>query len=74
MSPDRYWILIIAAVICLGLSIAGGLMYPLNARGIFEIIVYEIGVIIVVIGLFYLIYERGPPDEVIEARKISQSD
>ncbi|MHA1480285.1 MAG: hypothetical protein ACTSQZ_02525 [Candidatus Thorarchaeota archaeon] len=49
-------------------------MYPLNARGIFEIIVYEIGVIIVVIGLFYLIYERGPPDEVIEARKISQSD
>ena len=74
MSPDRYWILIIAAVICVGLSIAGGLMYPLNARGIFEIILFEISAIIVIFGLFRLIYEKGLPDEVTEARKITQSD
>lgn len=74
MSPDRYWILIIAAVICVGLSIAGGLMYPLNARGIFEIILFEISTIIVIFGLFRLIYKRGLPDEVTEARKTTQSD
>ena len=74
MSPDRYWILIIAAVICVGLTIAGGLMYPLNARGIFEIIIFEIGVLIVIFGLFRLIYARGLPDEVVEAKKSTQSD
>ena len=74
MSPDRYWILIIAAVICVGLAIAGGLMYPLNARGIFEILLFEISVIIVIFGLFRLIYDRGLPDEATEARKGTQSD
>jgi len=74
MSPDRYWILIIAAVICAGLVIACGFMYPLNARGIFEILLFEISVIIVIFGLFRLIYVRGLPDEVTEARKGTQSD
>jgi len=74
MSPDRYWILIIAAVICVGLAIAGGLMYPLNACGIFEILLFEISVIIVIFGLIRLIYDRGLPDEVTEARKGTQSD
>ena len=74
MSPDRNWILIIAAVICVGLAIAGALMYPLNARGIFEILLFEISVIVVIFGLFRLIYDRGLPDEVTEARKGTQGD
>ncbi|MHA1576858.1 MAG: hypothetical protein ACTSU3_05810 [Candidatus Thorarchaeota archaeon] len=74
MSPDRYWILVIAAIACVALTIAGGFMYPLNAQGIFEIIIFEIAVLIVIFGLFRLIYARGLPDEAVKARKSAQID
>ena len=73
-TPERNWIIYVAAIICAGLLLAGGLMYPMNLRDPLEIILFEIVSFLVLFAIIGLIYQRGLPDEVTEARKHSSSD
>ncbi|MHA1636945.1 MAG: hypothetical protein ACTSUO_08965 [Candidatus Thorarchaeota archaeon] len=73
-TPDRYWIIYLATIISIVLVLAGGFMYPLNQRDLLEILIFEIVSIVTIIGIMLLIYNRGLPDDVVEARKQSRSD
>ncbi len=73
-APDRYWIVYLAAIICIVLILAGGFMYPLNQRDPLEIVLFEIVSIVIIIALMLLIYKKGLPDDVVKARKQSRSD
>lgn len=71
---DRYWIIYLAAIICIGLVLVGGLMYPMNLRDPLEIILFEVVSLVIIIAIIRLIYVRGLPDAVTEARKQTVSD
>lgn len=73
-TPDRYWIIYLAAIICIVLVLAGCLSYPMNQRDPLEIILFEIISSVIIIGLMLLISKKGLPDDVVEARKKSRSD
>ena len=73
-TPDRYWIIYLTTIICIVLVLAGGFMYPLNLRDPLEIILFELVSIVVILGIMLLVYQRGLPDEVVEARKQSGND
>ena len=73
-TPERNWIILAATIICAGLLLAGGLMYPMNRRDPLEIILFEIVSFLVLFAIVGLIYQRGLPDEVTEARKHKSDD
>ncbi len=62
MSPNKRWILYIAAIICIALALIGGMMYPLNQLDIISILAYEVVVIFFMLAIIKLIYDRGLPD------------
>jgi heme A synthase len=73
-APERNWIIYLAAIICAVLALAGGLMYPMNLRDPLEIILFEVVTFLILFALVFLIYQRGLPDAVTEARKQPSSD
>ncbi|MGV9103879.1 MAG: hypothetical protein ACOC3C_07175 [Candidatus Thorarchaeota archaeon] len=68
MIADRYWILIITAIICMALAISGAFFYPLDTQPITYLLAYELLTILFILGLMKLIYERGLPEEVVQSR------
>ncbi|TFG15230.1 hypothetical protein EU537_00980 [Candidatus Thorarchaeota archaeon] len=68
MPADRYWLLIITTIICIALAFVGVFFYPLNMQPISYLVAYEVSTILFILGIMKLIYERGPPHEVIQSR------
>jgi hypothetical protein len=69
MIADRYWILVITAIICIALAITGALFYPLNTQPIPYLVAYELLTILFILGIMKLIYERGLPEEIVQSRE-----
>ena len=63
MSPNKRWILYIAVIICIALAIIGGMIYPMNQLDILSILLYEAVVILIMLAIIKLIYDRGLPDD-----------
>jgi uncharacterized membrane protein YccC len=59
MSPNRDWILFIAAIVALALAVSSAFMYPLNEMELPAILVYELLVFAGVLSIIYLIYRKG---------------
>ena len=50
---------LIIAIICIALTVIGGLMYPMNTMSIFEVSAYVLTVSLGIIGLLFLLHQRG---------------
>lgn len=57
--PPHKVIFQIVGVICVILTMLGGLMYPLNTMDILWIILYEMTIFLGVSGILLLIYREG---------------
>ncbi len=68
MPADRYWILIVTAIICIALATTSVFFYPLNTQPISYLVAYEVLTILFILGIAKLIYERGLPEEVTQSR------
>jgi len=50
---------LVIGIICLALTVVGGLMYPVNTMSIFEFSAYVLTVSLGIVGLLFLLYQRG---------------
>jgi hypothetical protein len=59
MSPNRDWILFLTLIVTLLFAAAGAFMYPLNAMGLLNILLYELIIFTGILSILFLIYKKG---------------
>jgi hypothetical protein len=63
IMPSHQAIFFVIGIICIMLTIIGGLMYPINMMSIFEFFAYVMSVSLGTLGILYLLYTRGFGEE-----------
>jgi hypothetical protein len=61
--PAHRMTLQVLGLICIGLAVIGGMMYPLSTMSAFEILAYVLSVSAGISGILFLLYRRGFGDE-----------
>ncbi len=50
---------LVIGIVCIALAVIGGLMYPMNTMSILEVSAYVLTVSLGIIGLLFLLHQRG---------------